>query len=540
MIWEELHFDDLTQSDNLITSDFFEILQNTNYHNMFDLIIGNPPFVSDLTTEAAENIEEKSIIEVHDRPKVPDKQLAFLFLEQSFKLCKKGQYVCMVQPSSFLYANITQPFRNYLFKNFNIRQVVDFAGLNTSLFKRSGSGADVAVSVSFFKNEKPNIQKSDVLHITVRHTFEAKEKLYFDLSYYDFHWINYQEILDNKYIWKSNLLGGFRIVDIVKKLNSFPTLLQYLEQKKEQSGWSYGEGYQEGTEKNKNKSAPFITGKKTLPPEAFTINGIDNNKLYIVKDKKFQWTRKGNESIYKAPHLLIKKQISSTNILSEFRDDDLTFKNTIFGIHAPHKDKNELIKLNKYFKENSSSLLFFLTTTSSRALIYKATSLLQKDLLSLPYHNQIHISEVEKYHIDDTLNYMMEWVKGTKKSLRVFDKVSKNQLEQYQRIFSDRMNSVYKYYKPLKTLQTKQFIICSFYYKTLPEVYFDETDSLDEKLANLIYEKTGEYITIKKLFKIYDQNIIYIIKPKQLRYWMNSIAIKDADDCFSDLIEMRY
>ena len=540
VIWEKLHFDDLSKSGNLITKDFFEILSDKSYHNIFDLVIGNPPFVSELTTKAARKIDEQSLINNPNRPKLPDKQLAFLFLEQSFKLCKKGQYVCMIQPSSFLYANITQNFRNYLFSNFHFRQIIDFAGLNTTLFKRSGSGADVAVSVSFIKNEKPIIDEENLLHITVRQTFESKEKIYIDLSYYDFHWITYEEALNNKFIWKCNLLGGGRVVDIVKKLSSFSTLGEYLKKMKEVSDWSYGEGYQEGREDKKNKIANFITGKMTLPPEAFTVNGIDNSKLYIVKDVKFQWTREGNESIFKAPHVLIKKQISNTSILSEFRDDDLTFKNTIFGIHTPINHREKLIELDNYFKMNSMSLLFFLVTTSSRALIYKATSLLQKDLLSLPYKKNIRISKVENYFIEDTLNHMVEWVKGTKSSLKVFEEVSQEQLQKYQEIYCSTLNTIYKHFKLLNILQTEQFIICSFYYKTKPESFLKDSDSLDNELENLIYEKTRESTIIKKLFKIYDKNLVYIIKPKQYRYWMNSIAVKDADDSFSDLIEMRY
>ena len=75
---------------------------------------------------------------------------------------------------------------------------------------------------------------------------------------------------------------------------------------------------------------------------------------------------------------------------------------------------------------------------------------------------------------------------------------------------------------------------------TVTVPFLKESDSLDSELENLIYEKTRESIIIKKLFKIYDKNLVYIIKPKQYRYWMNSIAVKDADDSFSDLIEMRY
>lgn len=538
-IWNELHFDDLSKSGNLISDDFFNILDKKEYIECFDLVIGNPPFVSELTTPQSRVVENRSSQNNKKRPNLPDNQLSLLFLEQSFKLCKPNHYVCMIQPSVFLYGNLTQDFRSYLFDSYNVKQIIDFAGLNNTLFKRNSSGADVAVSVSFFQNNKPDMIDNEILHITVRQTFESKEKLYFDLNYYDFHWIDYREAINNKYIWKCNLLGGSRTVDIIKKLNLLPNLGSYLKKKRIESNWSFSEGYQEGTEINRVKDADFITGHKTLPPEAFTVNGIDNDKLYVVTDKKFQWTRERNKDIYKPPHLLIKKQISESKILSEYRDDYLTFKNTVFGIHAPEKEVTELKRLNNYLYENSSTLLFYLATTSSRALIYKATSLLQKDLLQLPYESDVTSSDIEKYFINDTLDYMIDWVKG-KNELAVLCDVTENQIKQYQMIYCNLLNTMYNNYKPLSIVKTEQFIITSFYYKTKPKDYLKNDCDLDEKLDNLINEKTSTYLNIRKIFKIYDKNIVYIIKPKQLRYWLNSIAVRDADDTFVDLIEMRY
>ena len=36
------------------------------------------------------------------------------------------------------------------------------------------------------------------------------------------------------------------------------------------------------------------------------------------------------------------------------------------------------------------------------------------------------------------------------------------------------------------------------------------------------------------------ENIIYLIKPKQLRFWLKSIAIRDADETFVDLRNQGY
>jgi hypothetical protein len=40
-----------------------------------------------------------------------------------------------------------------------------------------------------------------------------------------------------------------------------------------------------------------------------------------------------------------------------------------------------------------------------------------------------------------------------------------------------------------------------------------------------------------RLLRIYENDVIFLIKPKALRYWLKSTAIRDADDTFADLTE---
>ena len=542
-IWDQLHFDNLSSTGNLVARDFFEVLLEDNEQiRDFDLIIGNPPFVSEIETKASQDIE-KAEKKNEDRPKLPDNQLALLFLEQSFKLVKKDKYVSMVQPSSVLYNNLSDPFKQYLFNKYNLKQVIDFSGIK-NLFKRlsskknSNNGADVATSVLCLQNKDPQIS-NQVLHITVRQTLEAKEKIYFDFSYYDYHWVSYQEAIYNKYLWKCNLLGGSRVSKIISRFKEVETFKEYLQKKKEDHNWVFAEGYQEGKEGRKRQKAGYITGHMTLPPQAFSENGIDDSRLHIMEGTEFERPRKGDKDIFKPPHLLIKKQISNEKILSEIRDDYLTFRNTIYGIHVPEKDRDELVVIRNYFDKNSKFVLFYLAVTSSRALVYKATSLLQKDILDLPYTQEIPITRTDQYFIDDTLNYMVDWVKGNS-NLSVFENVTPVQIEDYQKVFCELLNSAYDKFYSSEILETDQYIITSFYYKDKQKTPLIQSSSLDQDLENLIINQIGEDIHVKRILRLYDKNMIYIIKPKQLRFWMKSIAVRDADETFADLIRMRY
>lgn len=542
-IWNELRFEDLREK-NLLAKDFFEFIEDDSLHKSYDLVIGNPPFVSQKKkwTNTAKDINKEE--------PVPDAQLSFLFLKHSFKLLKKDAYLVMIQPSAFLYNHGAYEFRNKIFEEYKCHQVIDFACLNTTLFKKSkkaNKSADVAVSVSFLQNLKPNIEDDSLLHVTVRQTLLAKEKIYFDLSHYDFHWLKYKDALKQKGIWKCDLMGGSRVRDIINKMEDIPSNLgNFLEDKKNQdieNRWYTGDGYQEGNETKKINIASWITGKNLVPPEAFSSTGIDNNKLVIVKDEKFQWTREPNKKIFSPPHLLIKKQLDNNHILCEYRDDYLVFKNTIYGIYAPKKDKHKLKNIERYLKNNGKILLFYLATTSPRALIYKATSLLQKDINLLPFYdgiNDLKLSKIEQYFADDTLDYMMDFCKG-KKDSPLLKYTNNIQIKEYCVVYEDVLKGIYENIKLLDTYATNLYQIVAYYFGEKPSntLFDDKKNITNDTLATLVKNK-DQSLYISKVIRIYEDNVIYIIKPRQYRFWLKSIAVRDADETFANLLDMGY
>ena len=548
IIWNELHFDDLSKNGNLIANDFFDIIANIdNYHDIkdFDLVIGNPPFIANLTTEASRLIENKSLNKSTLRPKLPNNQLAYLFLEQSFKLIKEDGYISMIQPSGFLYNNQAEDFRKYLLFNFNLRQVIDFSGLN-KLYdgsKKDKNGKkvsiDVPTSVVCFKKNKPNINDSEVLHLTVRESFESKEKIYFNLSYYDFHWISYKEALENKYIWKCNLVGGSRVVDIVNKFNQYAKLKDYVKEKERNNNWIYSSGFFIG---NKKIYADYLYNTEALQTShgnALNENGIDWNKTYIINEKNFEAPR--NPDLYKTP-LIFRKTINKNTMLVEHSEKDIAFSHSFFGISAPVVDQIFLKDILVKFKEYSKEYIFYVIATSGKTGIDKATVLYKNDIDNLPYPKNIkdiRFSKIEKYFAEDTIDYMLDWINGSQTS-PIFKNVESNQLIEYQKIYCNLLNTIYNKFKPLEVLETKQFIIMSFYYDEIPENYLFNNKLTDDAIEILINSKINKNINITRIFKYYDNNLIYIIKPKQYRYWLKSIAVRDADDTFADLVNMRY
>jgi hypothetical protein len=253
-IWNNLKFENLNIK-NLHSEDFFKLIHDKKIKENFDLVIGNPPFAQSLT-KSGTNIEK---LKTKDKLKVPRNQIALMFLEQSIELCKKGSLLCFILPSgSLLYNSNSHKFRKSFFEKYNVPQIIDFSYLSRVLF---GQGGDIGVSALFVKNEE--MKKNDLLHLVVKRTKSSKEKLYFELDHYDFNYVKRNIAINNKFVWKCNLLGGGRILNIISKFAESRTLDEYLQEKILNNKWFYGEGFMIKT--NPKKEADYLTNKLSLP-----------------------------------------------------------------------------------------------------------------------------------------------------------------------------------------------------------------------------------------------------------------------------------
>jgi len=560
VIWENLKFDNLLES-NLISDDFFKLINDNFFQSDFDLVIGNPPFESKLTTPDAERIEKEKIKE---RPKLPDNQIALLFLEQAMNLCKEGSDLCMITPSGpFLYNSNSKEFRTYFLSAYNVSQIIDFTFLSAMLFE----SVNVAVAVVFAKKQEPI--KDNLLHVTVRRTKPAKEKLYFELDYYDFHRISYHDALESRLIWKSNLLGGGRLKHLMARFALLRTLGNYLKEAKSKHRWTIGEGFEVCNkkeeidklvelEKNKEelsqkekaeldklkkkyKKADYLTGENTLPSDAFSEKGIDESRIEILEEKYFVRNRKKNKSIFKGPHLLIRKVVGENSIPIAIRNDYLSFKNDIIGIHAPEDQIDDLLEIEKRIK-NNRTYLFCFAGFSGRYMVGRATSILKGDIESLPYpedETELELAEIEQILVDDVLDYMLDFRRNGEKSVGERP-VDDHQLHQFSETYCRVLNSVYKEFQPYKPLKTDSFLCFPFYYKDKPQIRTGSMDELEADLYELIQNNTSINSRIVRMLRVYENNTIYLIKPKQTRYWLRSVAIRDADDTFADMVIQGY
>jgi len=555
-IWNNVHFDNLI-GKNLFPGDFFKTLKNNILAPDFDLIIGNPPFESKFTNWA-NIVDEAEKSNNPERPEVPDKQIALLFLEQSFKLLSQGGNCCLILPSGpVLYNTKTHDFKKYLFENNYFKEILDFTPLRAKLFTGSSSKAKPAVITVFAENSIPN--GKPVYQLIFRRTRASGEKIEFEIDHYDIHKIAYKTALDIPGVWQTNFMGGGRLHQLVARIKESNSLQEYLDTMIKDRGWKVAEGWIESPtsaplkkiqqlidkidrstteekelEELKTKhEADWITGHPFVETEDFTENGIKQTNNCSID--YFYRSSKKNKEIFQPPHLLIKEQSGNSSIPIKFSDEYLTFRNEIIGISCPSSDFEKLREIESRIKGNSaySALLWLL---SGRIITTREGVVLKSDILSLPFpHEKLEFNPIEKILLDDITNHYSAFRKEGEKS-DVLNAATNNDLNDFGELFCRILNVVYKNFKPISPIVGNGFIAFPFMLGDTPEMDIPNSiELIENQLKNIIDNKVSFNLWIKRIVKVFHKNVIFLYKPNQRRYWLKSIAVRDADETFLDL-----
>jgi len=481
-IWDNLQFDKLKEK-NLFESDFFELIAKEKLPTDFDLIIGNPPFIKDLSSSA--QLIEKQRIE-NKLPKLPPSySLSFLFLEHAKQLIKKSGNICFLFPAdAFLHKRDSLMFTHYFFKENNVSLIVDFTPLRRVLFKSASVG-----TIAIFYNKRLEKRKY-VPHIIIRRTKSARNESFFEIDKYDFHKVDPNEVLQYPFVWKINLFNMTeRSRELIFTLNKFPKLSEYL--------------------RKKNKEKILFTKKR-------------NGPRLIIKKNIFN-------------HLL------STSLVTNNKQIDEIFKKEVFIIYSNKNDINELHSINNEIFKKKKLYKYFILNTSERAGISRSSStILTSDILNIPYIKKIELTDIQKVILEDSIKYMDDFFRLGENSI-IHKIPTQNQLNQFAKYYLKILNSVYKTYKAAEPIQTSGNIIFPFYWGKKPKVETKSNKDLEIHLNQLLQKDFPQAnLRFIRVINLYDKNVIYLIKPKQLRYWLRSVAIRDADETFAYLVNQEY
>lgn len=538
-IWDDLQFDNF-EGNRIIHKDFFVWKKSISKDLLFNVVIGNPPFVRGVLSK------EQKIWQVNDNVKteIPQNQIAIKFLSESLSILKEGGLSCLIVKSIPLLYSSSNNSINYLKTlslNFHVNQIFDFTPL-----ARNGvlwDGVDVDTAAVFVTNSKPDFNKN-VLHAIFRRTKANKERIYFEIDKYDLHFIVRDETYNNPFIFKINLLGGGRLKSLFYKYSRYETIKEFLKRK----DCKANEGFMFGNTDAADKAEDFMYEYKTLPTGALSEAGVDFKELdFIDRSQKFISIK--NRLTYEYPNIIIKENIGKNRIPIYLNlDRNFTFKDKLIGIYSLHKDKKPIQKLHKSLEsfQDLHRLLIFIT--SSQLLIGKNTAILKEDIMRLPFLSDSHsLSHSEKKIIDDVLKYTQYFIRRPESAdalHKLKDIVS--EVAFYGQEFSNSINELYaernNSFKLTNIIhfEKENLIGALFSYdnqnNVKPQIITETEVSQIDSLVNF---NINESLTATRIILYYAPNTVLFVKPNQKRYWLASIAYRDADMVFADILNNK-
>lgn len=536
-IWDDLKFDNL-EGNRIFHKDFFEWKEEIPKELRFDVIIGNPPFVRGGLNKSQKTwkIDDDTIVEI------PQNQIALKFLSESLSILKDNGLSCLIVKSlPLLYSNSdnSRSYLKALTQKFHVNQIFDFTPL-----ARNGvlwDGVDVDTAAIFVTKARPDFNKN-ILHAIFRRTKANKERIYFEIDKYDLHFVLRDEVYENPYIFKINLLGGGRLKSLYHRYTDFMTVEKYLKQNncRANEGFMFGE--------NGDLSEDFMYEYPTLPTGAFDENGIDFEQLDFI-DRRQRFISIKNRLTYEYPNIIIKENIGKHRIPIYLNlSRNFTYKDKLIGIYSLNKEL-EPIKILCQSLQNYQGLHRLLVfITSSQVLVGKNTAILKEDIMRLPVLDEsFNLSFTEKNIINDVLEYTQYFIRRpeTAEALTPLKDINK-EIGFYGQEFSNTINELYadggNSFKLTDIIQFEKenLLGALFSYDEKENVHLKITSEKEvTQIDGLINFDINESLTATRIIQYYAPNKVLFVKPNQKRYWLASIAYRDADSVFADILNNR-
>ena len=548
-IWNNLKLNSL--QNNIRTENFFTWTAGfIKEKRTFDLVIGNPPF-NRLTTTTPEHIEAENQflqkIGINSK-NIPGNDFALKFFEGALLL---GQKICLILPSNVLLYRknkTAQNYRNRIFTEYTVAKIYDFTHLRRFLFNAESSVCAVlAVSQ---KSQGQHIE-----HVVIKRLSSIEKKLFFEIDHYDRHIVphDWATDKDKQFVWKTNLLGGGRLFHLIYRLSLLPTLKDFIDTK---NNWKKIRGFEGGKTLVKEKQDKIVGITENGEPEIET-----NVDIYSDNVKPL--------FIYEPPFIII-DQVSSLASCFIPKKNAFTQKKHLFynrdfiGISAPPKDENTLKDIFNFIqpgkRNNQLNCQFYVLAVSSSALVFTESDINQSEILSVPYfpeHKEyLELSETERILQEDMLQYYVHLGKAISEEgqgRKLYEKVTHEQLEEFGKIFCNTINPLHAennmfwqigdvYETPEKTCIVYQFIFgVKKEYRSF-EIQQLSIEDLDKSIIFNNKDNMGAVFT--RITRVYGSQNNYdhliLIKPAATRYWLNSIALHDADYTIWDYYEAGY
>ena len=525
IIWRTGKLFPVLKSKTLVEACFFQQAREQKLPRNIGVVVGNPPFGSasdkGTTAQAYDEYQTK-----FGKRSLPDKQSAYLFLHHSMEALVEDGLLCLLQKDNFLYNRRSIVFRRSIFERWDVREILDFTPISGLFLK------EVKVIVVLAEAHPPKLERP-ILHAIFRRTVHTQAELSFELDYYDMQWVPRHMALSKDFVWRCNLFGGGRSLSLVERLMGLPNLKCFV---KEQ-GWDYGEGYMVGTPES-NEVIDYLYNQPVIPPEAIKPDGtIDEGKISTQREKCFY--RPTRKTLYEVPLVLIRQ---TDNFNAAYWDKyNLTYNSEVLGIALNGQSK---AKHHLFFRRLFNSRAFFrgwIALTSTKAGLQRDTALNKSDIDDCPFPTNeadLDLSSNDEIILNDAFDYYRDYQR-LGDDADMMRPATPADHQEFARIYTRQINTVHKKLRPLPT-KSWAGICCQPFVFGNAEPDWKDTESLTDRLTALLCSKKSATLTTVRILRVFDGPFVFLIKPDRLRYWLHSIALRDADESLADLRRMGF
>lgn len=551
---------------NFFHSDFFDT--GAEYNNILkdkkvDFIIGNPPY-------GRSTIKKGSFVNDYvknNKLKIGNGDIVQAFMIRVKDLVSENTKISFIVTSKVLYNLQTKEFRTkYFFNQFKVNHILELSSVRKEIFEN----ANVPVSILLYEySTEKEVRKNVINYISMKPSPYFEKLKILLLSKSDFKKVNQSKLLENDYLWRILVYGSYLDFNLIKRLKSFKTLDQYIENKKDKA-----QGLTVGG-KDKNSTLEYI-GMPYIQTKQFKPLYIEKSSL--VWEKEFAHRNKSRE-LFNAPSLLISKGSSlSLDLKIGMLQEDSIFTDSITAIK--HNNKNDLYGIMgilyssffKYFIINTGSSIgvereqihnpekFSLPYIQDENIIQSAKNIEEyskntfaqydkfftdlKDELNKNVLEAFGLNEQEHSLVNYANNIIIPWIMGKKEQKY---KIAFNQLKYKDEKLKEYVNIFIKHYSNIYKQNNLHFKVEILWDKYAIGIYFkvlkekpdeDITWKKEPDIKNFLKLSSGETVEnlfIQKDIKGFESDGFYVVKPNEYKNWHKAIGYLDFYE-FDDAI----
>ena len=319
-IWNELYLPKLVNT-NLIVSDFFDEKLDAILTN-YDIVIGNPPWQSQLTNKANNYIKSNNYV-------VGDKQIAQAFSIKCAKICNENGEVCLLMPSKgmlFNRSNKSSLYRKKFFDENTVSVIINFSIYRKVLF----DNACAPCAAVIYHPKKSGETSTPIFYCTPKPQYSLQDTKKFSIDPTDICRIPNDLVYDDR-IWKIAMWGGPRDLELIDRIQSnYPSLDVFLSNHNMRSA----EGFKRG---NRKLICDDFANWPIVDANRFFSFNMDIGWLVNNTDNAYERISANNLAIFKAPHLIMKQSHSKGQFFAAVLDYDAIFNHSLLGMSGDEK-----------------------------------------------------------------------------------------------------------------------------------------------------------------------------------------------------------